>query len=485
MKRYLTTLLMVLVLLQTGCGGNGDRVLVAKYMYDPNLGSPERYDVVVFRYPESPLKGGVPTNYIKRLLGLAAETIAIFFGQLYVTTEFKQPANDKEAEPLELWRKQYTHVNEAEDLFKQGKFDILRKPPKVMLAMRRLVYDNDHQASKLKNVLEPRWKTEGSKWSVINETGFVHTGAIKDLDWLRYQHILPKGWSADTGPDNKGKEKPQLITDFMSYNSQAANTEHWVGSLMLELELKVEQGQGEFWLELAKGVDRFQARWDLSNGVCQLVRIQRDKEERDKEELLEKKETVARGPGTYQIRFANFDERLTVWVNQSLPFGDGVSYPRAWKYDREKNRWENAGPREKTDLKPANIASKAAAVQIHHLRLWRDTYYTIPPAERGKDAYPFPKSDSKVYESLNGDGLSNSSSWEVLEDADKMPVGTMFVQPGHYLCLGDNSGQSSDGRTWGLVPERLMLGRALVVYYPFYFPYAPVNSDYNRVGVIH
>ena len=43
----------------------------------------------------------------------------------------------------------------------------------------------------------------------------------------------------------------------------------------------------------------------------------------------------------------------------------------------------------------------------------------------------------------------------------------MYVQPGHYLCLGDNSQASSDSRDWGLVPERLMLGRALLVYYPF------------------
>ena len=48
-----------------------------------------------------------------------------------------------------------------------------------------------------------------------------------------------------------------------------------------------------------------------------------------------------------------------------------------------------------------------------------------------------------------------------------MPVKTMYVQPGHYLCLGDNSQQSSDSRDWGLVPNRLLLGRALLVYFPF------------------
>ena len=45
-------------------------------------------------------------------------------------------------------------------------------------------------------------------------------------------------------------------------------------------------------------------------------------------------------------------------------------------------------------------------------------------------------------------------------------VQTFYVQPGHYFCLWENSSSSSDGREWGLVPERLMLGKAVVVYWP-------------------
>jgi signal peptidase I len=44
---------------------------------------------------------------------------------------------------------------------------------------------------------------------------------------------------------------------------------------------------------------------------------------------------------------------------------------------------------------------------------------------------------------------------------------TFYVQLDHFLCLGDNSPESSDGRNWGLVPRRLLLGKALLVYYPF------------------
>ena len=85
------------------------------------------------------------------------------------------------------------------------------------------------------------------------------------------------------------------------------------------------------------------------------------------------------------------------------------------------------------------------------IKLWRDTYYT----ENANEA-----SDVK----LEPADWSNPAKWTVFKE---MPYKTMYVQPGHYLCLGDNSQQSSDSREWGLVPQRLMLGRALVVYFPF------------------
>jgi hypothetical protein len=57
-----------------------------------------------------------------------------------------------------------------------------------------------------------------------------------------------------------------------------------------------------------------------------------------------------------------------------------------------------------------------------------------------------------------------SGHWDELRDP---PFVTLYVQPDHFLCLGDNSPESSDGRSWGAVPRRLLLGRALLVYYPF------------------
>ena len=59
--------------------------------------------------------------------------------------------------------------------------------------------------------------------------------------------------------------------------------------------------------------------------------------------------------------------------------------------------------------------------------------------------------------------LSDPGDWNAYQHLT--PTG-FCIYPGHYLCLGDNSTSSSDSRYWGLVPERLMLGRALAVYFP-------------------
>ena len=88
MKRRHALLLMAMVLVAlAGCNGgswsSGDRVLVAKFLYDSRLEKPQRYNVVVFKYPKEPLKNQVPTNYIKRLLGLPGELLAILFGRIY------------------------------------------------------------------------------------------------------------------------------------------------------------------------------------------------------------------------------------------------------------------------------------------------------------------------------------------------------------------------------------------------------------------
>jgi signal peptidase I len=483
LKRWI--LLAVILGMLTGCGepwDSGDRVLVTKC--DETIIGPSRYNVVVFKYPKGPVDKNTPKNYIKRLLGLPGEILAIFFGRVYhrvpedPSKPFYPDFQDANAEKkLELWQEQYMHTTDkkARDWFEEGKFTILRKPPAVMLALRRIVYDNEFQAKDLVGKLD-RWSPHAdSHWKADKAKGFVSDGKSADkIDWLRYQHLVRPDQIDGRNNQDLAAVKKMLILDTLDYNTSMTAGQgeqdffrrmyadaHWVGDLMLECNVDVIEAKGEFCLELSRGVNRFQASFDLATGSCTLYRLSGiGNNSRRDEPPLAVRPTNLKAPGNYLVRFANFDSCLTVWVDRELPFHDckECAYdPPEVRGPKEKditNEMIEArrGPTE-NDFEPASIGSKGANVKISHLRLWRDIYYRTRIASTDHDI------------AMTRDGWSQGST-HLDEMRKNMRFVTMYVQPEHYLCLGDNSQASSDSRDWGLVPQRLMLGRALAVYWP-------------------
>lgn len=546
-RRYLLHIVLAWTFLSLGCSqgpwNSGDRVLVSKFLHDSEIGKPQRYDVVVFKYPVRPIEKGVPKNYIKRLLGLPGQVLAILFGRLFfmdpegeaplfpephtlVTKDGKthkgmiikasetevlfqmfDPQKDNmngryqeksfaraeiaSLDPIpeaELWKHRLTGdhrdspANETDagndfdfmlqdhpwmyGWYRQGKLSIMRKPPHVMLSMRRIVYDNDFQPKDLVGERFQRWSPKaGTAWKQDSATTYVTDASMdKEVSWLRYRHLVVKG--QEEGGPRSGTQDPKvsLITDFYGYNSinsslnrlRRQTNANWAGDLMLECTLEVTQPQGEFWMEVNRGIDRFRARFDLSTGRCTLFRESSD----GKPVELATKDTRVKANGTYQLRFANFSGRLTVWVDRDLPFDDGHDYdppevPRRGEFkdlsdgDFKDAIAERRGPT-KNDLEPASFGAKGAGVQIKSLRLWRDTYYT--------------RESISGEEALSLEENFNTPLWK---DYRKLAPRMYYVQPRHYMCLGDNSSASSDSREWGLVPERLLLGRAHLVYFPF------------------
>src|SRR5262249_7793291 len=149
---------------------------------------------------------------------------------------------------------------------------------------RRIVFDNDFQPNDLMGKLPPRWGNAAGEdgWTPehADEPKIFRTTARDpgNYAWLRYSHYIPD--------HRRSSQQRELITDFIGYNTWEPRPErdtdppthplpaqNWVGDLMLELDLQVEQAQGEFALELSKGVDRFQARFSLADGTCTLVRL--------------------------------------------------------------------------------------------------------------------------------------------------------------------------------------------------------------------
>jgi signal peptidase I len=274
---------------------------------------------------------------------------------------------------------------------------------------------------------------EATEWMTYHH--LLRTSHVRQMpEQLRAPANLIRGGAPGTDTDTV---QEALIANMQGYNTsngQEITGRHWVGDLMLDCEVQITDPQGEFVLELSKGIDRFQARFDVASGKCKLVRRTGNVEEKMTETVLAEKETKLKQKGNYHVRFANFDEQLTVWVDRQLPFGNGVAYSPA----------KELGPVPENDiLAPARVGAKGGTMSVSHLQLWRDTYYT-----------------------LNEDQHTSVRPVSIGDNRDQK-FQSFYVQPGHYLALGDNSSASSDSRYWGLVPQRLLLGRALWVYYPF------------------
>jgi signal peptidase I len=471
---------------------SGDRVLVLKPLY--HLREPHRGDVVVFKFPKNPQENHVAANYIKRAMGFGGETVAIFRGDLYVTTALEYPEGElfpRPADPLDLWRPLYMYHNSgrAENLFEASRkagfppgpikdlpperydlfkklvdakevdptkpgFTIVRKGEGQLLADRRIVWDNDKQAQELAGVVPPRWYAapEGAAhWAPDNPDqprAFSHTGG--ELNWIRYRHLSMQWKTAppnrddpvpQTAPEALRAQAPTFVDNFLAYNASrpTGSTEAlWVGDLILECEAEIAAGS-EVTLELSRGANRFQATF--GNGQVTLRRVGPKAAE-----FGERSRPCKVKEGTYQLRFANVDARLWVWVDgKHIDFGAEADYGSADQEHYEANDAGKQGWTQANDIDaPASIGAKGPVPGIRGVKLKRDIYYTTASENSGGDS-----GAPDIY----------------------------YVQPGHYMCLGDNSAHSSDSREWGTVPERLMLGKAVFVFWPAYPP--P-----NRVGFI-
>ncbi len=448
----------------------GDRILVSKYAY--HIAEPKRWDVVVFKYP-----GGATTNFIKRLIGLPNETVRIFRGDIFIK---RQGDSD---------------------------FSIARKPPKKILAMLQPVYDDDKPSRMLLEAGWPeRWSDEGSSlaeggaaWRLdAARREWECRAPDQDIAWLRYRHIVPdwEVWQAieDGRPVALAAAKPQLISDFVSYNTNESDDEpfvpvspprgdqlglHWVGDIAVEFEVELENvhSGGELYVELVKGGRVFRAVIDAGTGDVRLDAIGDGVTlgARDHGSDSTSFATALRGKGRHLVRFANVDDQLVLWV-------DGKASVSPYQRDA----WH--GPTRADLERPIRIGARGADIRVRHLQVSRDIYYIAHDARSRSFMHDFDWSESPYARVIwSGDAMDRFRRMvaEVMADPEQWDFfGTghpleFELEENQFFVLGDNSAQSEDGRFWTrehFVRRELLVGKALAVIWPHALNHLPGTS---------
>jgi signal peptidase I len=406
----------------------GDRIIVEKFAYD--FVEPARWDVVVFKYPED-----ARVNYIKRLVGLPGETVAISGGDIWTSRD-------------------------------EGEFEIARKPPATLRAMLQCVHDSRHVPEPLRAAGWPDawsdWSPEGDqpRWTSADAGRSFGITAAAGRATLRWRHYVPEAWEGPESP--LSRPEPALVGDFQPYNQAPEYVDlhrdpvlgalldgsHWVGDLAVECLLESTGEGGTVVLDLVEAGRRHTCTLDLGSGEAVLVRGD------DPDAIRAAASAGVKGRGRWRLLFANVDDELSLSVN-----GRQVEFPEptAWRREiataaeaRPVVRGARPGSDQPDDLTPVGITAAAADVVVRDLRVLRDLYY-----------------------------VASGSQAALVGREPEESIVAYPLEADQFFMLGDNSSASKDSRAWGTpeaplhhVDRRLLIGRALVVFWPHAVPTA-------------
>lgn len=416
----------------------GDRILVFKYIY--SLYDPQRFDVVVFKSPEQPA-----TNFIKRLIGLPGEQVALVDGDV-----FTRPSAAGQRDDNLPWS--------------EPDWTIQRKPERVQRAVWQPVFDSSFAPPRTPAWTGP-WEGAGEagRWAIGNATAYMcgPGGDTARLDW-----------SADDR---------WAIDDRYAYNEGnplAAPTRYPVSDL--RLAMGVEPAADGMTVTAALDARGFEFRGVLGGGRAVLRMRPKDGNSGAGDHwdvLADLPAPPVQAGRVTNIEFWHVDQALSLWVD-----GERVAHAQyAWSPRERIERattWRlrdivaagKAGRNVLTEViryhHPAmrwEFAGASAGFTLHRVRLDRDLHY-----------------QATTYSSLNM--YTREAEARAGQPASAThPLQTPALGPDQFFVCGDNSPASSDARLWdspdpwvastiddtiGVVPRDLMIGKAFFVYFP-------------------
>lgn len=451
---------------------NGDRILVNKQVSEF-----DRFDVVVFKNPE---QGHV--NYIKRLVGKPNETVRIRKGDLWV----KLPGAET--------------------------FEIQRKKPDVQRDIQLVVYDDRYPPAALIEAGWPErwvpsapaadsdeavggWAPTENGWTADREARSYQCDASDSaIHFLRYRHFQPSQETWNEAEFGELRDiKAELISDFCSFNAYdpgfPGNT-YWVGDLTLNADVDVQtvSDDSRLTLELVDGPLVFYCTIELATGVARLS--SGSTTDTSPPTPFAQGQTDMAGTGTWEVSFANVDDRLCLWVDGSV-----VEFDESPEYESSVLPQPTS-----RDLTPIAIGVASASVSVSNLLIERDIYYRndIIAFDHNEGVNLIPTYASSIqhdeipHRYKLESQLHNPEAWariyaeeSAIQLAKYGKYGEYQLNDDEYLMFGDNSSMSKDSRLFdylarpmnGVFSHRYavrrkdLIGKALFIFWPHGVPF--------------
>ena len=428
---------------------SGDRIFVLKSLY--NVLDPSRFDVIVFKNPNNPQE-----NYIKRLVGLPGEEIALVDGDVFVRPA--QRGEGAAADPR-AWD--------------QSGWRIARKPERVQRAVWQPVFDSAYTPlSSLQGgglSFKNPWRGTTPSWEIDGKRVYTYSGAGPTaLEW---------------------DGRVRAIDDFYPYNE--------VGPLMQKVIFPVSDVRVAFGVRPSAGVQ----------GVGVLLRARRHE---FRAEIAGTQVVVRQREYSPESGEGGAWTTLGAWtMREPLPT-DRFTSVEVWHADQSVQVWVDGRQigRADYDWTPAERVRATFGMSI------AEVLAHPPRAERAQgfaDPSIYPTCEVRIEFSGGPVEVSRAALWRdlhyqaALKRIDEPgsatdPRTTPALGPDHFFVCGDNSPNSADARLWtsvdpwvaeqidptvGVVHRDLLVGKAFFVYFP-----APVPTrrlwlpDFGRLRFI-
>ncbi|MEM1330710.1 MAG: S26 family signal peptidase [Planctomycetota bacterium] len=441
----------------------GDRIFVLKGLYPvlpAGLGGPRRWDCVVFRYPEGPRE-----NFIKRLIGLPDEQLALVDGDV-----FARPSTS--VDDIAGW--------DATD------WSVQRKPERVQREVWQPVYDSAFSPIGDAS-FRPPWRGETDGWDLA-------TGGNAATTAYRYEGSGPTALVWDS--------RSRGITDALAYNDNPTSrsarrfpVSDVAVSLLIEPERTTDAAaNGVEFVLTARGHElRISVRGVDATLAVRTAPAASSGPPGAWATLGSGTLGAPLTPGRVtEVEFWHVDQSLSLFVDGERVCEGSYGWSPADRIASALGQ-DFDGVLERDRMSANALISDPDAYQRPQLRLRFETGpFTLHRVRLDRDLFyqpaRYPTRTLKGRHPRAGEPLAGTHP----------TMHPVVMGPDDFFLCGDNSPASSDARAWsqpdpwaqlafdlrpGMVDRRLLIGKAFFVYFPAPFKLfdRPLVPDLGRV----